>query len=110
MTRELDAKLDICFANHNEALARKVTRRKLEAAKLAEHAEAAREALSRQREEIAALVETNTDQLECMRQKAAVLAIDESGSSESGLRPSAGIDDDDVEIAWLREKQARASS
>jgi len=107
---ELDAKLDICFANDNEALAKKVTRRKLEAAKLAEHAESARESLARQLEEIDALIETNTDQLDCMRQKAAVLAVDESGSVGSGGKPLSGIDEDDVEIAYLREKQARASS
>jgi phage shock protein A len=110
MTRELDAKLDICFANDNEVLAKKVTRRKLETAMLAEHARTAREALSRQLEEIDRLLETNTDQLECMRQKAAVLAIDESGPRGSGDRPLTGVDDDDVEIAYLREKQARASS
>jgi phage shock protein A len=110
MARELDAKLDICFANDNETLAKKITRRKLETAKLVEHAAAAREALSRQLDEIDALVETNTDQIECMRQKAAILAIDESGSAGSGDRSITGIDDDDVEIAYLREKQARASS
>jgi phage shock protein A len=110
MIRELDAKLDICFANDNEALAKKVTRRKLETAKLAEHARTARDALSRQLEEIDTLLETNSDRLECMRQKAAVLAIDESGSAGLSDRPIAGVDDDDVEIAYLREKQARASS
>lgn len=110
MTRELDAKLDICFANENDALAKKIIRRKLETAKLAEHARTAREALSRELEEIDTLLETNTDQLECMRQKAAVLAIDDSGSASLSDRPTAGVDDDDVEIAYLREKQARASS
>jgi phage shock protein A len=110
IARELDAKLDICFANDNEALAKKITRRKLETAKLAEHASAGREALSRQLEEIDALVETNVDQLECMRQKASVLAIDESNSFGFCDRSIPGIDDDDVEIAYLREKQSRASS
>jgi phage shock protein A len=110
LARELDARLDICFANDNEALARKVTRRKLETAQLAEHAEAARDALARQLDEIEALVATNSDQLECMRQKAAVLAIDESGSTDAGVQAMFHIDEDDVEIAWLREKQARASS
>jgi hypothetical protein len=45
-----------------------------------------------------------------MRQKAAVLAVDESGSANASARPVSGIDDDDVEIAYLREKQARAAS
>lgn len=110
MAREIDAKLDVCFADDNEALAKKFTRRKLETARLVEHAAAAREALSRQLDEIETLVETNADQLECMRQKAAVVAFDDSGPARSGDRSIAGIDDDDVEIAYLREKQARASS
>lgn len=109
LARDLDQKLDICFANDNELLAKKVTRRKLETAKLLEHSEAAAETLNRQLEDIEALVETNTDQLECMRQKASVLAIDETGSDAPGSKPFTGIDDDDVEIAFLREKQARAS-
>lgn len=110
MACDLDAKLDICFANDNEVLAKKITRRKLETVKLSEHAEAAREALVRQLDEIGSLVETNSDQLECMRQKAAVLAIDESGSAGSHHQSTGGVDDDDVEIAYLREKQARVSS
>lgn len=110
LARDLDAKLDICFANDNEALAKKVTRRKLETAKLREHAKAAHEALTRQLEELEALVDTNADQLECMHQKATVLAADERGANALGGTPIAGIDDDDVEIAFLREKQARASS
>jgi phage shock protein A len=110
LARELDAKLDICFANDNEALAKKVTRRKLETAQLAEHAQAARDALARQLDEMEALVVTNSDQLECMRQKAAVLAIDDSGSVCSSGGTMSGIAEDDVEIAYLREKQARASS
>lgn len=107
--QELDAKLDLCFANDNEALARKLTRRKLEAAKLAELTVTKRQALKRQLEELEALLEANADQLESMRQKAELLAADDSGADRAGLTVS-GIDDDDVEIAFLREKQARASS
>lgn len=108
--QELDSKLDICFANNNEALAKKVTRKKLETAKLSEHAQAARDSLTSQLEEIEVLVAGNVDQLECMQQKAAVLAVDEPRTDAAGGAPFAGIDDDDVEIAFLREKQSRASS
>jgi len=107
--RDLDAKLDICFANDNEALAKKVTRRKLETAKLAEQAESARETLARQLEELGALVQQNAEQLESMRQKAAIFASEAPAADSRHANPS-GIDDDDVEIAYLREKQARASS
>jgi len=106
---ELDARLDICFANDNDALARKVTRRKLETLALKEQAEAAKEALARQLDELQSQLQSNADQLESMRQKATVLAADAGGAGDV---PAAnfGIDDDDVEIAFLREKQARATS
>jgi hypothetical protein len=107
---DLDAKLDISFANGNETLARRLTRRKLEAARLAEQSRAQRQALTRQLEELDGLLETNTDQLECMQQKAALFAADDAGHSRDGGALVPGIDDDDVEIAFLREKQARAAS
>jgi phage shock protein A len=108
--RDIDAKLDISFASENEAVARRLTRRKLETTRLREHTDAKREALGRQLDELDALVATNADQLEGMRQKAEVLAIDESVALRSGDEHLAAIDDDDVEIAFLREKQARVSS
>lgn len=107
LLRDLDAKLDVAFANDNEPLARRLTRRKLETAQLAEQAEHKRQTFAKQLEELAALLETNADQLEGMQQKAALLAADDSGGGDAGAR---GIDDDDVEIAFLREKQARAAS
>ena len=45
-----------------------------------------------------------------MKQKAEVLAIDESASGITGDDVLSGINDDDVEIAFLREKEARVSS
>jgi len=108
LRQDLDAKLDICFANDNETLARRLTRRKLEAVELAGHSETKRQALVRQLEELDTLLETNADQLECMQQKAALLALDDSAAATAGDTRVAGIDDDDVEIAFLREKQARA--
>jgi phage shock protein A len=109
LERELDGKLDVCFANDNDTLARRLIRRKLETAKLAEQSEARREALARQLEELEAVLETNADRLEGMQQKAALVG-DAKGSPGVGETRGAGIDDDDVEIAFLREKQARASS
>jgi phage shock protein A len=110
LRRDLDAKLDICFANDNEILARKLTRKKLEAAQLAEQAEAKRQSLTAQVEELDSLLEANADQLDGMKQKAALLAADSAGGASAGDAGISGIDDDDVEIAFLREKQARAAS
>jgi phage shock protein A len=108
LLRDIDTKLDVCFANDNDPLTRRLIRRKLETAQLAEHSEAKRQSLIRQLEERDALVEANTDRLECMRQKAALLDPDDSAGT--GDTRVSGVDDDDVEIALLREKQARAKS
>jgi hypothetical protein len=91
-------------------LARRLIRRKLETAKLAEQSEAKRAALVRQLEELEALLETNADRLEGMQQKAALVGGEAPGAAGCGEMRVSGIDDDDVEIAFLREKQARASS
>jgi phage shock protein A len=108
-TAELDASLDICLANGNEDLARRLVRRKLELSQSAARAADRHDALSQQLSELRDLMATHRDQLEGMRQKAAVLALDEVAAAGSdGPRPR--IDETDVEIALLREKQARAAS
>jgi phage shock protein A len=104
---EIDSNLDLCFANGNEPLARKLTRRKLETQKLREQTAARREALEKQQGEIAALIADNADQLDGMRQKAAVLAAEAPAADGSGRYGPTGVDEDDVEVAFLREKQAR---
>ena len=109
LRREIDADLDICFGNGNETLARRLTRRKLETAQLTAQTASRRDALDTQLGEIRALIAGNADQLDGMRQKAAVLAADAAApAGPSG--PSFGIDDDAVEMAFLREKQARSPS
>jgi phage shock protein A len=110
LVRDLDARLDIAFANDNEPLARRLTRRKLETAQLAERSKDKRQTLAKQLEELEALLEANADRLEGMQQKAALLTADDSGIADGGDVRASEIDDDDVEIAFLREKQARAAS
>lgn len=107
---DLDTKLDISFANDNEAVARRLTRRKLEAQKLEDRVRDKRRVLAKQLEELQGVIDSNSDQLEGMKQKAEVLAIDETGGGFVGDDVVSGIDDDDVEIAFLREKDARVSS
>ena len=103
--RELDGRLDLAFANTAEDLARKLTRRKLETGRLVEQHERRRTELEQALAEQKALNASNEDQLEGMRQKAALLC------TENGVSPGEtgdGIDDDELEIAYLREKQARS--
>lgn len=110
---DLDAKLDTCFADGNESLARKLTRRKLEAAELAERLAARRASLEDELAEHETLVAGNRDELDSMRQKAELLfgARAAHGHDAASCEKSrVAVDDDDVELAFLREKQARSRS
>lgn len=109
--KEIDSKLDLCFENDNDTLARKLTRRKLETQRLAEHLDAKHVALKAESEEHESVVAGNRDQLEGMRQKASLLGSDTVAPGDfSGEQSFDQIDDDEVEIEFLREKQARAKS
>lgn len=108
---ELDSKLDLCFERGNDELARKLIRRKLESARLSEHLEAKRAGLEDRLAEHKTLVASNHDRLESMRQKAELFGADEAAADDGAWRePHVAIDDDDVEIAFLREQQARSRS
>jgi len=107
---DLDGKLDISFANGNDAIARKLTRKKLETARLRDRFEARRQGLAKRLEELDALIESNADRLDGMRQKSELLGADDEPDGDGADTCTGHIDDDDVEIAFLREKQSRTSS
>jgi phage shock protein A len=108
---DLDGKLDTCFEHDNDVLARKLTRRKLETQKLIERIGSKRAALGEQLSEIETTIESNRAQLDSLQQKAELFAterlIDTDGTDNAAF---ACVDDDEVEIAFLREKQARVTS
>lgn len=109
--RELDAKLDLSFDTGNEDLARRLTRRKLETVRLTERLVARRATLEDGLAQHEALVAANRDELEAMRQKAELLgAASETRGPDDTPAGHAAVDEADVEIAFLREKQARSRS
>ena len=109
--KEIDSKLDLCFEHDNDSLARKLIRRKLETQRLAEQLEVKHVALRAELDEHESVVAGNRDQLEGMRQKASLLTSDIVVPDDFSREQSFDqIDDDEVEIAFLREKQARAQS
>jgi phage shock protein A len=108
---DFDGKLDTCFEHGNEALARKLTRRKLETHKLIERLGKRRAKLADQLAEIDTTIESNRGQLDTLRQKAELFATERPSTADARHdEVFAGVDDDEVEIAFLREKQARATS
>lgn len=113
---ELEEQLDLCFAQEREELARNIVRKKLESAQLARGLEERIQQGARNIEKLRAQLEQNHATLESMRQKAEVFdslgqrdpaqCTQQDGSTHSGC----GVDEDAIEVAFLREKALRESA
>jgi phage shock protein A len=109
----LEEELDVCFASGKDELARKLTRRKLEARSLLKSINTRHSQCSEGLRELKNVLADNREQLELMRQKAEVLVRDEAAGASwrgDGTIPGATIGDDEVEVAFLKEQQRRARS
>jgi phage shock protein A len=113
---ETEEELDLCFDTDNEALARVMLKRKLEAERFAQFLSRKREELRAGADELKRRIDENRSRLESMRQKAALLAAEEpdedvvSGWGEAEFTHQFAVSDEDVELAFLRERQKRRSS
>jgi phage shock protein A len=106
---ELVSQLDVCFANGNDELARKVVKRKLETEKLGQHVAERSASIAKELVERRALVDEQRERLDVLRQKAELMASAPSGGDEWG-RTGFRVGEDEVEVALLRERQARKPS
>ena len=106
---DLRGQLEICFAGGNDELARKIIRRQLEAERLDKHIVERSTALEQQIAERRATIDAQREQLDVMRQKADLLAVGPSGGDEWD-RPEFAVGNDEVEVAFLRERQRRQPS
>ncbi len=115
---EVAAQLDLCFASQKDDLARALLRRKLEAERLLQRLNAMQTANQQHLDAQQAKLGENRATLDSLRQKAELFA-QHTGSSrddDSTLEDFAwtaremSVGDDEVEIAYLREKSARQSS
>ncbi|MGB5259111.1 MAG: PspA/IM30 family protein [Gammaproteobacteria bacterium] len=121
MTRETDLEqslhaieeeLDTCFAAGNDELARTCIRRRLEAQRLGKNLSRKREALRETLDDLITRIRENQARLESMQQKAELLAEEDARTRPADNRTIADISvrDEDVEVAFLREKQHRSRS
>ena len=112
----LDEELDICFASGKDELARKLVKRKLEVQLQLKRVTGRHRASGKALVELEAAVTENHDQLQGMQQKADLLLERESAgvpsSSWQGPHTAAEctVREEDVEVAFLREKQRRSQS
>lgn len=108
--REIDQELDVCFASERDDLARALFRRQLEAQRFRKFLTRKREILEESLDTLKARIEENRARLETLRQKGELLSEAEapSHSEECWRTPDLAVRDEDVEVAFLREKQRRS--
>lgn len=118
--REIAAQLDLCFAQGKEDLARNLVRHKLEAERLGRLLAERRETLAERLSERRAALSGNQAALDGLRQKAELVSVRAADrdddrcpgycdGAELFARPQA-ISGEEVEIAFLREKQMRENA
>lgn len=115
---EIDAQLDLCFKSKKEELAKNQVRKKLEAERLLKRVSARIDENESYLDEQRTALDENRATLDGLRQKAELFAqrapSPANGASQIGesawMARELNVSDDDVEIAFLREKGARSAS
>lgn len=109
---ELTQQISLCFNNDKEALAKKLIRRKLESQHCVDQLTKNSTFLDDQCTELRALLEQHYDQLKSMQQRAAIFNS-HSTSGPVNLTsniPSFSVREEDVDVAFLDEKQKWSQS
>lgn len=115
---ELDTELDLCFESEKDTLAKSLIKRKLEAERLQKRLAANYAANEQYLNEQRTMLDENSATLKSLRQKAELFAqrtpIQSDSSAElddtAWLAREMTIGDDEIEIAFLREKSLREKS
>jgi phage shock protein A len=115
---DFDAKLDLCFESDKDDLAKNLIRKRLEAERLLKQLNTKHAANAKYLVEQRTMLEQNSAALESLRQKAELFAerapIQVDGSSKfddiAWMAREMTVGDDEVEIAYLREKNLRSAS
>lgn len=104
---EIEEGLNVCFESEKEDLARALIKRKLEAQRFIKVLSRKREALEETLAGLNAQLGENRARLDTMRQKAELLAEEETCGhpEDSWPTPDTSVRDEEVEVAFLREKQ-----
>jgi len=107
-----DEELDICFAAKKEELARDLIKRKIETTRQLQSSEKQKVAIQSSIQNLELSINENHDQLENMAQKLELLISESDFSSINGHHSAAnpGVRSEEIEIAFLREKQKRTKS
>ena len=115
---EIVTQLDLCFESEKDDLAKSLIRKKLEAERLVKRLNAKHLANDKYLDEQRKMLDENHATLESLRQKAELFAqrtpVHINGGSEfddiAWMAREMTVGDDEVEIAYLREKSIRSTS
>ena len=115
---EIDTQIDLCFASEKDDLARSLIKKKLEAERLLKRLTSKYESNEKYLVAQRSTFDENRATLDGLRQKAELFAhrspVDGDGTSEfddiAWMARDMVIGDDEVEIAYLREKSLRSAS
>jgi len=115
---EIDAQLDLCFESEKDDLAKGLIKKRLEAERLLKRLDAKHVANEAYLQEQRAMLDENNAALESLRQKAELFAqrtpVHTDGDSKfddvTWMAREMQVGDDEVEIAYLREKSIRSTS
>jgi len=115
---EIEPQLDLCFESGKDELAKNLIKKKLEAENLCKRLNARHAANENYLDEQRTTLDENKATLEGLRQKAELFAQRNPVCTGNGsefddiawMAREMTVDDDEVEIAYLREKSARSTS
>ncbi len=115
---EFDAQLDLCFESGKDDLAKTQIKKKLEAERLLKRLTTKHSANKDYLDEQQTMLEENSTTLASLRQKAELFAHRSTVHADAGsefdnvawMSRDLTIDDDEIEIAYLREKNLRSAS
>jgi phage shock protein A len=109
--REIDGQLDLCFESDREDLARTLIRRRLEAEQLQRLAADRQADLSRTLAGLRNRLAANRQRLADVRRRAELVTEDPGGDCDDRWAASSvSVRDEEVEVAFLREKSRRVPS
>ncbi|MCW8899782.1 MAG: PspA/IM30 family protein [Gammaproteobacteria bacterium] len=109
---QVDQELDICFESGETKLARSQVKKKLEIQRYHKHCISKSESLLRKTSELKTRIDENKMRFSVMQQKLELLSETEAelNGEELYSNITMTVKDDDIEMAFLREKQARGVS
>jgi phage shock protein A len=107
---DLDDQIDVCFDSNEETLARALIKRKLETERGAKHIADRCDALGETVIQHEAELAEQLDSLAALREKAELLSEAPTPGPNGAMPGDRPVGDDEVEVAFLREKQRRSAS